>query len=107
MPEIKAVIGEYADFYHESDFLPPPPGWVEVRSHAPGITRAWVPPMKEETMQREQVQNPAYDHGVQQTPPEPEVPGIMRDLPLPAKVVPDADALARKGYTGDNAPWRK
>lgn len=46
-------------------------------------------------------------NGVQQKPPTLEASGIMRDLPLPAKVVPDADALARKGYTGDNAPWRK
>jgi hypothetical protein len=48
MPEIKAVIGEYADFYHESDFLPPPPGWVEIESHAPGITRAWIPPKEDD-----------------------------------------------------------
>lgn len=59
-------------------------------------------------MKREQIQKPEYDHGVQQEPPrEPSQDFVMRDLPLPSRVIPDADALARKGYTGDNAPWRK
>ena len=56
---------------------------------------------------REQVHNPADDHGVEERLTTAEVPGIMRDLPLPSKVVPDADEMAKKGYTGDNAPWRK
>ena len=58
-------------------------------------------------MTREQVHNPADDHGVEVRPTASEIPGIMRDLPLPAKVIPDADEMAKKGYTGDNAPWRK
>ena len=33
--------------------------------------------------------------------------GTMRCLPLPDRVVSDADRLAAKGYTGANAPWRR
>jgi hypothetical protein len=40
-------------------------------------------------------------------PKQAAVSGIMRNLPLPSRVVPDADALAAKGYTGANAPWRQ
>ena len=41
---VEAKITEYADFYHESDFIDPPKGWIEIESFAPGITRAFVPP---------------------------------------------------------------
>jgi hypothetical protein len=35
------------------------------------------------------------------------IPGRLTPLPLRSRVVADADALEAKGYTGDNAPWRK
>lgn len=45
---LTSVISEYADFYYEAhpemmQSMPPPEGWVEVESYAPGITRAFVP----------------------------------------------------------------
>jgi hypothetical protein len=48
MADTKAVISQYADYYHESDFLPPPPGWVEIESGMPGVTRAWIPPKEDD-----------------------------------------------------------
>lgn len=57
--------------------------------------------------EREQVHDPADDYGVQVRRTPYTIPGTARDLPLPSKVVPDADELEAKGYTGDNAPWRK
>jgi len=56
---------------------------------------------------REQVHNPSDDNGVTPASREMNIGGIERCLPLPDRVIPEADRLAAKGYTGANAPWRR